>query len=152
MTSALSEALRQSLLCVSEFVHQLPIRFSLFQHIQVGSLNVFNDRNFKDSLIIQLSQQHRDLMDLRNLGGPPAPFSCDDLVFSFPTTRLLSYDKWLDNSLGFDRSRKLFQFMRRKPAPWLFGIWVKFIKCDEKLALPALRVGLLRIGLSQIPH
>ncbi len=56
------------------------IAHRLVHSVQVGALDVFNDRDFKHLGIAEVAQQHRQVMQLRHLRGTPAPLSGNDLV------------------------------------------------------------------------
>ena len=60
---------------VAEPVHQLAISLRLFDRIEVGALDILDDRDFENFGIIEIPHDDRNLVDLRPLGGPPTAFA-----------------------------------------------------------------------------
>ena len=60
--------------------HQLVIGHRLFQRIQVGALDVLDDCDFQRLAVGHLAHHHRHVMQLGQLGGPPAAFARHDLI------------------------------------------------------------------------
>src|SRR5690606_18848390 len=80
MAAAFVERLGQTFLRVAETVHQLAEGGGLFDRVQIGALDVFDQRDLEHLGIVKFPDQDRQLMQLRNLGSAPATFARDDLV------------------------------------------------------------------------
>ncbi len=81
MAAALADSLSQCLLRVVELVHEAPVAKSLIQGREVLPLKVLNECDLKGLLVRKFLDDHRDIVDLSHLGGTPAPFTRDDLIF-----------------------------------------------------------------------
>ncbi len=82
MTAALSQRFANSLLRVPEPVHQLPISGGLFDWVQIGTLDILDDRDFQHFRVIVIADHRWHFMQLRCLSGTPAPFTGDNLISS----------------------------------------------------------------------
>jgi hypothetical protein len=65
---------------MAEPVHQLSITLRLFDRVQVGALDVLDDRDFQHLGIVEVPHDDGQFVNLRPLGGPPAPFAGNDLI------------------------------------------------------------------------
>ena len=64
MRTAFAKGLRHLFLGVSEAVHELPVAHRLFHRIQIGALDVFDDRQLQHFSVGQLPDQDRNFMNL----------------------------------------------------------------------------------------
>ena len=67
MASAFTQGLGELFLCVTKPVHQLLVAGGLFHRVQIRALDVFDNRNFQHFRIIEITYNHRDIMQLRHL-------------------------------------------------------------------------------------
>ena len=79
ITAALAYGPGQVGLGVVELLQQPAVAFRLFQGRKVLALQVLDQADFQDIPVGEIFDDHRDLMQLGFLGGPPAAFAGDDL-------------------------------------------------------------------------
>ena len=78
----LPDACRRLFLGQRIILHQFLITACFFHRIQIFTLKVFHQRQFRDALIIRVKNADRNLRQSRQPGRTPAPFSRDDLIIS----------------------------------------------------------------------
>ncbi len=104
MATAFTQLLSEFLLRMTKLIHQLPKTCRFFNGVKISTLNVLDDRNFKNLCIRKIAHQNRNFMQLRHLRSTPTAFTRDNLVLAI-TCRTLAYDEWLNDALCFDGSR-----------------------------------------------
>jgi hypothetical protein len=102
---------------------QLAITLRLFDRVEVGALDVLDDRDFQHLGIVEVPHDDGDLVNLGPLRGPPAPFAGNDLIAV--ARRAGPDDQRLDDTLFADRGGQLLQRVFGKGAARLIGIGVK---------------------------
>ena len=95
---ALAQSLGQPVLRVIEPVHQLPVAHRLLDRVQIGALDVLDDRDFQNLGIVEVAHQNRNFVQLRHLGRAPAAFAGNDLEHLGPSG-IRAHDQRLDDSL-----------------------------------------------------
>ena len=65
MASAFAQSLRHLLLGMAKLVHQLAVSGGLFNRVQVGALDILDDRDFKNLDIGEVPHDDRQFMQLR---------------------------------------------------------------------------------------
>ena len=81
-------------------IHQLTKTERLFDRIQIGALNVFDDGHFQHLCIIQIANDNGKFVKLRQLGGPPATLPRD--YFKAVRAGDRAHDKRLNNTFLAD--------------------------------------------------
>ena len=89
-----------------EFVDQRLIARGFLQRIEIGALNVLDDRKLERLTIADFKQHDRHFMQAGELRRAPAPFAGDDLVLIRGAARRAHQDR-LDDAVLADRGRKL---------------------------------------------
>ena len=79
MASTFTQGFSHFFLRVPETIHQLPIPCSLFNRVEVRTLNVFDNRDFKNFNVGKFADNDRQLVQLSHLGRTPAPFTGNNL-------------------------------------------------------------------------
>ncbi len=133
----------QFLLGVAEPVHQLPIACGLFHRVQIGALDVLDDRDFKHFGVGIIANQNRKLdaaapSALRASGVRPRQ-SRNCLV----SLGLLPHDQGLDNTFFADRCGQFLQLFGAEQAARLIRVGIDLLDRHEHVAASACR----RIGL-----
>ena len=80
VTAALTNDFGQIRLRIGIFIRQLFVAERFFNRIEIGALNVFNDRDFKRFLVAGLDDKDRNVMKRRTLRGQPPAFTGDDFI------------------------------------------------------------------------
>ncbi|MDR7145917.1 hypothetical protein J2X43_004126 [Rhizobium sp. BE258] len=104
MAAALADDFAKIILCISVFRNQLLIAERFFKRIEIGTLNVFNDRNFQRGLIVNIAHQHRDFYQPGKLRGAPASFAGYNLKPAFGGC---ANDDRLNDTVLANRARKV---------------------------------------------
>ena len=120
MASGFSNNFRYFSLCISEIFYQLPVAVSLFNYIQVGALNIFNQRHFIGFLIAKATDDRWHIMQLCHLGSAPAALASNQFI----PIRLVvmgSHKNGLHKTLAADGVSQLFQRGNVEPAAGLPG-------------------------------
>ena len=79
MAAALAQDLRQFALGIGEIAHQPLVAGCLLDRVEIGPLDVFEDREFQGGPVVDLDDDHRHLIEARPLRRPPAPLAGHDL-------------------------------------------------------------------------
>mmetsp|Transcript_29366 Transcript_29366/g.57287 ORF Transcript_29366/g.57287 Transcript_29366/m.57287 type:complete len:204 (-) Transcript_29366:7382-7993(-) len=116
-----AERFRNFFLRVAKLLHQLTIPHRLFNRIQIRTLDVLNNRYFKNFGVVVVANNNGQLMKLRHLRSTPTTLSGNNFI---AISRLFPHDQRLNHTLFSDRVRKILKLFRCKIASWL--IWVGF--------------------------
>ena len=65
---------------VAELVDQPTIADGLLDRVQVGALDILDDRDFERFALVQFAHDRRDIVEAQALRRTPAPFARDDFV------------------------------------------------------------------------
>ena len=130
MAPALAKRLGHLLLRVPEFIHQLTITRRFLDRVQVGPLDVFDDRNFEHFDIGELAHNDRKAMYLRDLRSPPAPLTSDNLEVTIVQR---THDQGLNDPLFLDRCGEIVQMLLLKPFTRLIWVWLDPFNRNELL-------------------
>jgi hypothetical protein len=91
-----------------ELVHQLLVGRSLFQSVEVHTVQVLDDGLLEREPIVDIVlQEHRNELELRDGGGPPATFAGDELIFVRLPFDGTHDDRLEDAELGDRRGERL---------------------------------------------
>jgi hypothetical protein len=91
-----------------ELVHELLVGRSLFQSVEVHTVQVLNDGLLEREPIVNVVlQEHRNELELRDGGGPPATFAGDELIFVRLPFDGTHDDRLKDAELGDRRCERL---------------------------------------------
>jgi hypothetical protein len=71
MAPALAQRLGQLFLRMTESGHQLPEAQRLFDGVQIGALDVLDDRDFQHFRIVKVPHYNGNFVQLRQLRRPP---------------------------------------------------------------------------------
>ena len=104
--AGLADGLRDLLVGQLELVQQPVQGAGLLQWIEVGPLDVLDQADGDRGGLVDLADDHRDIGEPSLLGGPPAPFTGDDLV---AVVAERPHHDGLDHALDGDRVRQLAQ-------------------------------------------
>src|SRR5258708_24701237 len=102
MAAALADRLGERFLGVREFLHQPAIAFRLLERGEVLALDVFDESDFEGGAVVELLDDDRDLVELRQLRGAPAPLAGDDLI-AVRGTADRAYEQRLKDAFRADR-------------------------------------------------
>ena len=84
MTATLADHFRQALLCVLKPLDQIAIATRLFERIEIGALDILDQRDLEMLLIGQIAHDDGQRMHAGPLRRPPAPLARHDLVARLP--------------------------------------------------------------------
>ena len=98
MRPAFAHRVGQVFLGLVKPLHQLAIARRFLDRVEVGALDVLDNRDFQHFRIVKFPHDHGDLVQLRHLGRPPAPFARDDLEMPLGV-RIGAHDQRLDDPL-----------------------------------------------------
>ena len=126
--AALPHALGDLLVGKSKAVDQLPIRRGLFDRIQVGSLDVLDQRQLKHALIRAVTNHGRNRRQAGLPRGPDAPLTRDQLI---ATIRAGPHDDRLNHAVLNDRRRELCKLLIVESSPRL--MWIARDAIDRHL-------------------
>ena len=119
MASALSDDIAEIGLGVVIIINQLLVALCLFNRIEIGPLDVFDDRQFKSLLVINITNDDGNLVEGCSLGSPPTAFTGNDFLPG--TAGIFTLDRtnqnWLDNSVLGNRPREISQMLLNKIPP-----------------------------------
>src|ERR1019366_3824885 len=121
MAAALDDDFGQIGLAIVEFVEELLVARRFLDWVEVGSLDVFDDREFKRLTVVGLDADDWHLMQSGALRRPPAALSGDDLEHA-RLTRHRAGEKGLDNAFLLDRGGQLGEFLFAKMPARIAGI------------------------------
>src|SRR6056300_618223 len=122
MASTFAKSFCQFFLGMAETVHQLTVTRCFLDRVQIRTLNVLYNRNFKNFRISKFSNNNRYLMKFGPLCSTPATLACYNFKLLL-ITRTLAHDQRLENPLGFNGFRQLVQFVFIKGTTRLIRIW-----------------------------
>ena len=140
VTAALAEHLGQLFLRMSEFFHQLTITGSLFHGVQIGALDVLDDRDFQNFGIVEIPHQNWQFVQFGHLRRAPAAFAGDDLVFA-RRTRTMAHDQGLDDTLFANRRGKFLKVILGKAATRLFRVGMDLLDRHDTVSRRINRLG-----------
>ena len=80
MRAALADDLCKIRLRISEFRNQLLIAERFFNRIKIGTLHVFDDRDFERFLVGDIDDNHRHFMNAGLLRSTPPAFTGDQFI------------------------------------------------------------------------
>ena len=80
MAAAFADHAGDIVLAVAEIADQCAIPFRLFERIEIGALDVLDDRKLQRFAVSGLDDDDRNLVQPGTLGRPPPPFAGDDLI------------------------------------------------------------------------
>jgi hypothetical protein len=107
MRTALADNLPEIVLSVSMLGDQLFVTKRLFDRIEVGSLDIFDNRQLERCPVIDIADNHGNLDKSRQLRRTPTAFTGNDLVF---VARQRPHDDGLDDTMLSNRARQILQF------------------------------------------
>ena len=140
MAAAARQGFGDFLLGMAKALHQLPIRLGLFNCIQLGALDVFNNRYLKHFSIAELPNDHRQFVQISYLRSAPTPFTCDDFILGRNAD--LPNDQGLNNALLGKGGGKVLQCLGIKITSRLVGVRENLLDWDQ-IVDPALAFGWL---------
>ena len=105
-------------LAMAEILDQPLIGLGFFDRVQIFALDILDQRNFERFGFVEIAHDHRDLVELRALRRPPAPFAGDDLKMR----ALRPHDDRLDHPARFNRPGELAQRLIVEMAARLVGM------------------------------
>ncbi len=108
MAATFVQRLGQSFLRMAEAVHQLPVGGGLLDRIQVGALDILDDRDLDHIGIGKLADDDRQFVQLRHLRRTPAAFAGDDLVQTL-AGRVRTHDQRLQHTATAQRIGQFLQ-------------------------------------------
>ena len=87
---------------MTELFRQPVIGFRLFHRVQILALNIFDQRNLKRFAVLEIADDHGDLVKSRTLCCAPTPLASDNLIAASARSR--SHDNRLnDPALSYAR-------------------------------------------------
>src|SRR5437016_535461 len=89
MTATLANRIGELLLGVVELLEKLRIGPCFFKRIEIGALDILDERDFQGLAIREFTNEHGQFMDAGPLGSAPAAFTGDDFIFALAS--------WPDN-------------------------------------------------------
>ena len=119
---------------MAEAIHQLAKSQCFFDGVQIGALNVLDNRNLENLGIIKVAHDDRKFVKLRNLGGPPPAFTRHD--FEAVCARNRPHDKRLDDPFLTQRRGKILQALGRKVTARLQWIWHQLFDRNHQICTP----------------
>ena len=129
VAAALVQRLGQLFLRVTETVHQLAVRGGLLDGVQVGALDVLDDRDLEHLGVGKVADDHRKVVQLGDLGRAPAAFAGDDLEKP-AAIRVRADDERLQDAARADGVRELLQKLGLEVAARLVGVGDQLLDGD----------------------
>src|SRR5690606_34226274 len=102
---------------VIKLLDQLRVAKCFFQRIEVGSLNVLNDGKLKRFLVIDVTNDDRNIMKPCTLRSAPATLTGDQLKNIGVIRR--THQEWRHHTLFTDGIGQLFELIFVKGPPWI---------------------------------
>jgi hypothetical protein len=93
-----------------ERADQFRVAQSFLDGIEVFALEIFDEREFQHFAVVSVAEDDRNLLQARQLGGPPAAFASDE----FESVALLANDQRLNDALFLDGIGEFLQGFRRE--------------------------------------
>ncbi len=121
IAAALADDLRNLVLAVAEFVHQRAIAFRLFERIEIGALDVLDDRELQRLGVGRFDDDDGHFVQAGALRRAPAAFAGDDLV-SVDGAADRARDDRLDDAALAQRSDKFVELGIGESAPRIAAI------------------------------
>ena len=107
-----------------ELFHQLLIAFCFFKEVQVFTLQVFNESNFRNLLGSIMANDNRNFFQLCHFGRTQATFPCNEHIIAIFHR---SYQKRLQHNILSNGSRKICQAFIIKGFTGLVRVRYNFI-------------------------
>jgi hypothetical protein len=122
MLAALADLRRHRLLRAAETVDQRLVGFGFLDWIQIGALDVFDDRDLEHFAIVHRTHDCRNCCQPRAARSAPAAFAGDDLEH-VGVGRIGPHQDRLQHALGADRLRQLLKLRFAERAARLLRVW-----------------------------
>ncbi len=145
VAAAFAEDLRQLPLGVGEVPHQALVARGFLDRVEVGPLDVLEDREFEGGAVVDLDDDHRHLVETGALGRAPAALARHDLEGPRHVGQRPHHDG-LDETPRPDRTGELGQFLLAEMAAGVAGVRPQEFHRDLALAF------VLRHRLRRIPE
>ena len=81
MAARFVDDLAERFLTMAMELDQALIRFAFLDCVEIGTLDILDQRNFERDAVIEFANDCGDLMQMRPLCCPPAPFARDNTEF-----------------------------------------------------------------------
>src|SRR6202171_5302425 len=134
MAAALADHLGKIGLRIEEFIAEPLVAGRFLEGIEVGSLDVFDDRELERLPVVGLEGDDRHLMQSGSLRRPPAPLTGDNFVsVRDPCQR--AREKWLNDAFFLDRGGQLVEGFFTEISTRV--AWIGAEKFDRNLLLAA---------------
>src|ERR1700732_3229078 len=134
MAAALADHLGKIGLRIEELIAEPLVAGRFLERIEVGSLDVFDDRELERLPVVGLEADNRHFMQSGALRRPPAPLSGDDFV-AVRSTRHGAREKRLNDAFFLDRGGQLVEAVLAEIPPRV--AWVGAEKFDRNFLLAA---------------
>src|SRR5215510_6573967 len=131
MAAALADHLGQLLLGIAKALGEIVVTRRLLDSVEVGTLHVFDQRDFEQLLVTQLTDDRRHLMDSGALRGAPAPVAGDNLVAA--AAAIGPDNDRLQQTLGANRVGQFCQLLLAKVSARVQWAAVKLIDANGAL-------------------
>ena len=138
MGAALAHMLGQILLGEAELLDQPVIAFRLLEGGEIVALQIFHQRQLQHLAIGEIAHDDGNVVQLGELGCPPAPLAGDDLM-DIGLAGVAAHQNRLQYAVGADRFRQRLEFLGIEMAARLQRAGLEL--ADGKLALAAGRCG-----------
>src|ERR1700730_1197188 len=132
MAAALADHLGKIGLRIEEFVAKPLVAGRFLEWIEVGSLDVFDDRELERLPVVGLEDDNRHLMQSGALRRPPAAFTGDNFV-SARDRRQRAREKRLIDAFFLDRSGQFVEGFLAEIPTWV--AWIGAEKFDRNFLL-----------------
>ena len=134
---------------MAEFLHQLAVTSGFFHRVQVGALDVLDNRDLENLGVIEVAQKNRNLVKFGNLRGPPAAFARNDLELALLAGGR-AHDQRLNDALFIDRRREILERVLVETAARLIGVGMDLF--DGNKAVGGLGSLCARLVLVHVGH
>ena len=115
---------------MAEAVDELSITQRLLHGVEIGTLDILDDRDLENLGFVEIADDHGEVVQLRLLRGAPTSFAGNDLKM-LSLCRVRAHDEWLDHALFADRCRKLGNGRFGEMATRLFCVGLDAINRDS---------------------
>ena len=149
MRAAFADHLAQIGLCIVKFRHQTLVTCGFFDRIEVGALDILDNRHFKRIAVAGFDDNDRHFVQSGPLCGPPAAFTGDDFKH-IGQACLLAHDNRLDNAFFTDRVGQFLEIDLGKGLAGIARIGAEKLGRNLAGSCPA-RIGLVRFA-TDITH
>lgn len=122
-----------------KFFGEAGVSTRLFDGIEAGALEVFDEGELKDLAVGSFADDDGKFVEAGFFGGAPAAFASDDFVFS---RGAFTDDERLDDALGADAVGEFCQCFFREVFAWLERTGDKLIPRKSGELLARLRLGI----------